>query len=80
MNGSTFLEISKANFRPTPVVEPSWQVMKAFDRQVRPLYESIAINARESRTIAALRDTLLPKLISSELSVPDTERIVGRVL
>lgn len=31
----------------------------------------------ESRTLAAIRDTLLPKLISGELRVPDAERIVG---
>jgi type I restriction enzyme, S subunit len=34
-------------------------------------------NERESRTLAQLRDTLLPKLISGELRVPDAERIVG---
>jgi hypothetical protein len=33
---------------------------------------------QESRTLAALRDALLPKLISGELRVPDAERIVGR--
>ncbi|WP_407062683.1 hypothetical protein [Chloracidobacterium thermophilum] len=34
----------------------------------------------ESRTLAALRDELLPKLISGELRVPDAERIVGRAM
>jgi type I restriction enzyme S subunit len=32
----------------------------------------------ESRTLADLRDTLLPKLISGELRIPDVERIIGR--
>ena len=40
--------------------------------------EKIRQNLRQSRTLAALRDTLLPKLISGELRVPDVERIVGR--
>jgi len=66
-NGSTFLEISKANFRPIPVVTPSDYVMKKFEQLVRPLYGRIVESARESRTLAALRDTLLPKLISGEL-------------
>ena len=35
---------------------------------------------RESRTLAALLDTLLPKLIFGELPVPDAERIAGRCL
>ena len=33
---------------------------------------------REKETLAALRDTLLPELISGELPVPDAERIVAR--
>jgi type I restriction enzyme S subunit len=68
-NGSTFLEISKANFRPIPVVTPPDGVMRAFDMQARILYVRIVENERESRTLAACRDTLLPKLISGEIRV-----------
>jgi len=76
-NGSTFLEISKSNFRPIPVVVPSGPVMHAFDNQLRLLYERVVSAERESRTLAKLRDTLLPKLISGELRVPDAQRLVG---
>ncbi len=76
-NGSTFPEISKANFRPIPVVTPSAYVMQKFEQLARPLYERIVENARESRTLSALRDTLLPKLISGELRVKDAEQFVG---
>ena len=76
-NGSTFLEISKTNFRPIPVVTSSAYLMRAFERLVRPLYERIVECARESRTLGILRDTLLPKLISGELRVPDAGRIIG---
>jgi type I restriction enzyme S subunit len=69
-NGSTFLEISKANFRPIPVVTPPSAVMEAFEEQARNLYQRIVAAERNSRTLAALRDTLLPKLISGELRVP----------
>lgn len=68
-NGSTFLEISKANFRPIPVVTPSADVMRVFEELARPLYERLVESARETRTLAALRDALLPKLISGELRV-----------
>ncbi len=78
-NGSTFLEISKANFRPIPVVTPSGDVMRKFDQLARPLYERIVECARESHTLATLRDILLPKLISGELRVPDAERFLGEV-
>jgi type I restriction enzyme, S subunit len=68
-NGSTFLEISKANFRPIQLVTPSAYVMQGFEQLARPLYERIVKCAFESRTLAALRDTLLPKLISGELRI-----------
>jgi type I restriction enzyme S subunit len=78
-NGSTFLEISKANFRPIRTVAPGGSVMEAFDRLARPLYRKVVANERESRTLAALRDTLLPKLISGELRVKDAEKFLDRV-
>ena len=68
-NGSTFLEISKANFRPIPVVAPSEIVMRAFEERARNLYRRIVENARESRTLMICRDALLPKLLSGELRV-----------
>ncbi len=76
-NGSTFLEISKASFRPIPLVAPPSQIMAAFDSLVRPIYKRIMQSERETRSLAALRDTLLPKLISGELRVADAERFVG---
>jgi type I restriction enzyme S subunit len=76
-NGSTFLEISKANFRPIPVVTPSAEVMQKFDQLARPLYKRIVECAREARTLAALRDMLLPKLISGDLRVPDAEQFTA---
>jgi type I restriction enzyme, S subunit len=77
-NGSTFLEISKSNFRPILLVSPNESVFAAFDSLVQPLYRRIVSNERESRTLAALRDTLLPRLISGELRVKEAERFVGR--
>lgn len=76
-NGSTFLEISKSNFRPIPLAAPASPVMCEFDRLIRPLHCRVVSNERESRTLASLRDTLLPKLISGELRVGDAEKIVA---
>jgi type I restriction enzyme S subunit len=72
-NGSTFLEISKSNFRPIPIATPTVDVINAFDKQVRPLYEKIVEHEIQSRTLAELRDTLLPKLISGEMRVKEAE-------
>jgi type I restriction enzyme, S subunit len=77
-NGSTFLEISKTNFRPIPVVKPSSSIMQAFERQARPAYRRIVEYARESHTLAALRDTLLPKLVSGEIQIDPITDPVGQ--
>lgn len=78
-NGSTFLEISKSNFRPISVIQPSGPVMSAFDTQVRPLYERIVLNEKGSRTLATIRDAMLPKLIGGEIRMKDAEKFIARI-
>ena len=70
-NGSTFLEISKRNFRRIPIVMPGEIVMDAFDRRARPLHKHVVSNARESRALAGQRDALLPKLVSGEVRMEE---------
>ena len=77
-NGSTFQEISKRNFRPLGVVVPALNILSAFDKRVRPLYERIAKNQRESHSLAILRDGLLPKLLSAELRMKGAVKSSGR--
>ncbi|GIW81351.1 MAG: restriction endonuclease [Gemmatales bacterium] len=55
-------------------------VAEAFGRAIKPLFTRSSSAVHESRTLAALRDALLPKLISGELRVPNAERIVGRAV
>ena len=74
--GTTFAEISKRNFRPIPVVVPQKLVLDAFVQHVEPLHKQVVLNFQESNSLASLRDTLLPKLISGELRVPDAEKFV----
>jgi type I restriction enzyme S subunit len=50
-------------------VVPTPGLLDAFDRQVRPLFDHIHHNDEQSRTLASLRDTLLPKLLNGELSI-----------
>lgn len=68
-NGSTFLEISKANFRPIPVVRPTDDLFEKFDLYVGPLYKRIVSNEQETQQLVAQRDSLLPKLLSGEVPV-----------
>jgi type I restriction enzyme S subunit len=51
------------------VLVPPRPVVDAFTRQAQPLVSLILANAKQSHTLATLRDTLLPKLLSGELSV-----------
>ena len=75
--GTTFAEISKQNFRPIRVVLPPKELMAAFTEKVAPLYAQITANLHQSRTLATLRDTLLPKLLSGELAVGKLKKEVS---
>jgi type I restriction enzyme S subunit len=76
-NGSTFQEISKANFRPIEVTIAIPEILRAFDETARPLLDRIVANEKENRTLAATRDFLLPRLMSGEVRVRDAEKLVG---
>lgn len=68
-NGSTFLEISKSNFRNIELVIPSEQISQMFDDFVVAIFEQIKTNEQETANLAALRDNLLPKLMNGEIPV-----------
>ena len=62
------------------ILVPEPQVLVAFAKQSTSIKNRIEAGEKESRALATLRDTLLPKLVSGELRVPDAERIVGRAV
>ncbi|MBK7117136.1 MAG: restriction endonuclease subunit S [Proteobacteria bacterium] len=68
-NGSTFMEISKAAFRPIKIALPPPETLSRFDEVAAPMLERVKNNERHISTLAALRDTLLPRLISGQLRV-----------
>ena len=57
----------------TQVPRAGENLINEFSHQVSSMLAGIAANERESRTLATLRDTLLPRLISGELRIPDVE-------
>ena len=77
-SGTTFAEISKGNFRPMPVLVPDEKALSAYQEFTLPLYEQITTNLRETDTLATLRDSLLPKLLSGELAVTPEEQGLER--
>ena len=54
------------------IVIPSPPLIRAFTDIAKPMFDRINRNTEQSRTLATLRDTLLPKLLSGELSVAAT--------
>ena len=61
--------VSGESIMEVPLVAPPSGILDAFNRDHQPLLDRILSNHGESRTLATLRDTLLPKLLSGELSV-----------
>jgi len=70
-NGSTFMEISKKAFRPIPAVVPSQLVLVAFESLAAHLFARLVENEKQAQSLASLRDTLLPRLISGQLCLND---------
>jgi len=54
------------------------EIAGKFAAVVEPLFARMSMAMQQNRTLAALRDALLPKLISGELRISDVEKIVGK--
>ena len=63
----------------TPIVRPDRKVMTRFSSSASALLGRIARSEKESRTLASLRDLLLPKLISGEIGLRQAENAVEAV-
>ena len=68
--GSVFPSLSAPDIKGFPVLKPGNAILEAFEQTTMTLVHHIQRNHYQSRTLAALRDTLLPKLLSGELKAP----------
>jgi len=75
-SGTTFPEISKKNFRPLPVIVSPPDVVAAFRSLADPLFDLLTATVEEDESLAAMRDYLLPKLLSGAVRVKDTEQLL----
>jgi type I restriction enzyme S subunit len=73
---TTMGHIQRHHLSDAKVVVPAGDTMKIANNTFSPIVERIIATRIESRTLATLRDTLLPKLISGELRVQDAERLL----
>ncbi|WP_151805531.1 restriction endonuclease subunit S [Acinetobacter junii] len=68
-SGTTFLEISKKNFREINFICSDEKVVTVYTKTAKTLYDEITSKAKENQSLINLRDTLLPKLMSGEISL-----------
>ena len=69
--GTTQQQLTVPIFRKTPISIPSDTKLKQFNSIADPLFSQIESNKKENIKLSTLRDTLLPKLMSGELSVEE---------
>ena len=69
--GTTQQQLTVPIFRKTPISIPSDTKLKQFNSIADPLFSQIESNKKENIKLSTLRDTLLPKLMSGEISVEE---------
>jgi len=89
-SGEAFVEYTNAGSTGTKMPRTNWtdmaryavalppeRIAASFTELIRPVISRILSSIHQSRTLAMLRNTLLPKLISGEVRLRDAERLVG---
>jgi type I restriction enzyme S subunit len=69
--GTIFDTVTTRIFENSQVIVPPLGLIREFNSQVQPMMEMILQNLQQSHTLAALRDALLPRLMSGEVRVED---------
>ena len=69
VTGAVQPKISQANLRSIQVVIPPQKLLIDYNNQIAPLFALLRTNEEANKSLVALRDTLLPKLMSGELDV-----------
>ena len=71
VTGAVQPKISQANLKSIQIVTPPIDLLDKFNKLITPLFDNIRNNIEQNHRLTTLRDTLLPKLMSGELSVDD---------
>jgi type I restriction enzyme S subunit len=69
--------VSNSDIAAVKVLLPPHSILDRFQDLIRPVFLTIESNQTESRDLATLRDTLLPKLLSGEISAPVAEELIA---
>lgn len=79
-HGSVFDTITQATFKSIITVKPPLQTILHYEKSVENIMERILTNLVSTSTFAELRDTLLPRLISGQLRLPEAQEQVEDAL
>jgi type I restriction enzyme S subunit len=63
--------VTVADLKRERIAIPTAELLRQFDLSVGPIHERIFENQRQAQTLATLRDTLLPRLISGQIRTPE---------
>ena len=74
--GTATLNVNKNTFENIRVIKPVEILLGKFLELVKPIFEQILANTKETQTLQKTRDTLLPKLLSGELDVSNLDSLV----
>lgn len=75
-NGSVFTNLKTEILKAMKIALPIKKILLDFDKIIVSLFFQIENNTKESRRLAQLRDTLLPRLMSGELKVNEIENVL----
>jgi type I restriction enzyme S subunit len=67
--GASRQAVTKGHIESVPLVLPSDSVLQRFRILTDPLFQAIGVNTKQGRSLAAIRDVILPRLLSGDLSV-----------
>ena len=73
VTGAVQPKISQTNLRSIQVVIPPPKLLTDYNSQIEPLFALLRTNEETNKSLTALRDTLLPKLMSGELDVSNIQ-------
>ena len=77
VTGAVQPKLNQGNMLRIPFLLPSTQVSAVFEAELSRLYAIFRSNCEQSRTLAVIRDTLLPKLMSGEIRVKEAQMLVA---
>lgn len=80
VTGAVQLKINQKNMNRIPFVKASMEINQCFSEWIDSVYSKVRALTEEMMTLTTLRDSLLPKLISGELQIPDAEQRISEAL